>query len=137
MSVVCGFCPSMSNLLFSFLHDMLDGTKRASERTNEIGTPRGRHRRLRLSKPNPPGEIWEVVWFAFHRLRVHEFTVRYTFRSSAGLGIGLRLRVSVRVSILVRVISSLTRTFFKKAHVTLVLRPENATLRSYRSKKLF
>ena len=61
MSVVCGFCPSMSNLLFSFLHDMLDGTKRASERTNEIGTPRGRHRRLRLSKPKPPAK-WEVVW---------------------------------------------------------------------------
>ena len=136
MSVVRGFCPSMSNLLFSFLHDMLDGTKRASERTNEIGTPRGRHRRLRLSKPKPPAKR-EVVWFAFHRLRVHEFTVRYTFRSSAGLGFGLRLRVSVRVSILVRVISSLTRPFLKKAHVTLVLRPENATLRSYRSKKLF
>ena len=110
MSVVRGFCPSMSNLLFSFLHDMLDGTKRASERTNEIGTPRGRHRRLRLSKPKPPAKR-EVVWFAFHRLRVHEFTVRYTFRSSAGLGFGLRLRVSVRVSILVRVISSLTRPF--------------------------
>ena len=35
---MCGAWVLSEHVKFSFVHDMLVGTKRASERTNEIGT---------------------------------------------------------------------------------------------------